>query len=45
MDKRQKVGNMGREPWGANAALGQAMMDAYVEYNVGLCAELREIKL
>ncbi len=45
LDKRQKVGNMGRPPFGANKELGQAMMDAYIEYNVGLCAELRKIKL
>ncbi len=43
LDKRQKLGNMGRPPAGANKELGKAMIDAYVDYNVGLIEELRKI--
>ncbi len=41
----QKVANRGREPWGANAELGKAMIQTYVDYCVGLAAELRKMKV
>lgn len=41
---QQKIGNVGRPPFGANKELGLEMMEAYVEYNVGLVQELRKIE-
>lgn len=43
LHKQQMIGNKGRPPAGANAELGQAMLQAYIDYNVGLANELRKI--
>lgn len=45
LDKRQKMGNMGRPPAGASEEVGKAMIDAYVDYNVGLVEELKKIQV
>lgn len=42
---RQRSGNVGREPFGATGELGEKMLKAYVDYNVGLANELRKINI
>jgi creatinine amidohydrolase/Fe(II)-dependent formamide hydrolase-like protein len=43
IEKVHKYGNVGNPPFGANAALGRQMIDAYVEFNVGLVGEMRKM--
>ena len=43
--RTQKIGNVGGEPFKANAELGKAMTAAYVEYNIALAKEMKKIKL
>lgn len=43
--KHQKIGNVGNSPLGANAELGNRMIEKYVDYNVGLGNELRKVKI
>lgn len=43
--KLQKIGNLGESPIGANGELGTELIDAYVDFNVGLVGELRKIEL
>jgi creatinine amidohydrolase/Fe(II)-dependent formamide hydrolase-like protein len=40
-----RVGNLGASPIGANEKTGTEVLEAYIEYNAGLVAELRKVPL
>jgi creatinine amidohydrolase len=40
-----RVGNLGGPPGEASGELGRKVLDAYIEYNVGLIGELRKIEI
>ena len=45
VSKFNRYGNVGNPPQGANKALGEQMTEAYVDFNVKLLAEIKDLKL
>jgi creatinine amidohydrolase len=45
LNKVHPYGNVGHAPFGANAELGQKMIEVYVEFNVALVNELKKIEI
>lgn len=45
LKKVHKYGNVGNEPFGANAELGEKMIEVYVDFNVKLVNEMKKVSI